>query len=178
MAKRGRPRKDPKLNVVSGSFKSKQKQDNPDKNKGKLTLPASAPDRPDHLNESEVNIWNALVSHLHSIGSLQKCDEGSLSAYCTAYDTLIRAKETLAKHRKDHGSDFFQTDGRHGEMIRAHPALKVIEANTKILKTLAQEFGMTPAGRKGLGYNPAQPLLPGFEDTPGGKTKDPFAGLV
>lgn len=178
MAKRGRPRKDPKLNVVSGSFKSKTKQDNPDKKKGKLTLPASAPDRPDHLNESECKIWDALVSHLHQIGSLQKCDEGSLSAYCTTYDTLIRAKKSLAKHREKHGDDFFTTDGRHGEMIRVHPALKVIESSTKIIKTLAQEFGMTPAGRKGLGYNPAQPMLPGLDDTSSGSKEDPFKGIL
>lgn len=177
MARTGRPRKNPALKVVSGGGRSeKARPENPDQKKGRLYLSPETPERPAHLDAMEGKIWDQLVTQLSHIGALRKVDEGTLASYCTAYATIMRAKEALAEHRKKNGSDFFSTDGRHGEMIRVHPAHGIIERNIKIIKTLAVEFGMTPAGRKGLGFNPAQPLLPGLDEE-GPLQKDPTAGL-
>lgn len=175
MAKRGRPRKRPDLKVVKGAF-GVNKAIESNAKKGKRSLPPDKPNRPQHLDGVEAQIWDELVVHLNTIGSLQKCDEGTLVAYCSAYARLIRNKQALEKHRKEHGSDFYQTDGRHGIVIRTHPAVGIIEKTEKTIRALAVEFGMTPAGRKGLGYDPAQGILP-FNEPVTTNPKDPTSGL-
>lgn len=175
MARRGRPRKQPDLKVVKGAF-AVGKQADSEKKKGKPVLAPNKPDRPEHLDQLEAKIWDELVAHLHTIGSLQKCDEGTLVAYCTAYARLIRNKKALEKHRTTHGDDFYETEGRHGLVIRTHPAVGIIEKTEKTIRALAVEFGMTPAGRKGLGFDTIQlslPLSMPDERNP----KDPTSGL-
>ncbi len=176
MAKMGRPPKRGNLKVVKGGFGNKKSKSGSGK-KGQPSLPPAAPDLPDHLDALEIKIWDTLVKQLSHIGVLQKFDEGTLSSYCGVYARMIRSKEALNEHRKKHGSDFFATDGRHGEMFRVHPAVGVIERCEKTIKALAIEFGMTPAGRKGLGYDSRQLLLPGLENAEDNKT-DPTAGLL
>jgi P27 family predicted phage terminase small subunit len=175
MAKTGRPRKPAALKVVKGNFKPAQKP-SADEKPGKLILALDAPLKPAHLDEDETAIWDQLIPHLSKIGTLQKCDAGSLETYCTQYASLIRNKKALAEHRKAHGSDFYSTDGRHGEVVRTHPAVGIIERAGKQVKSLATEFGMTPASRKGMGYDPNQLFLPLENDD---KTPtDPTAGLI
>lgn len=178
MARTGRPRKNPGLKVVPLTGKQdKNKPDNPNKAKGKRILAPDAPVRPEHLGTLEAQIWDGLVSHLSQIGSLQKCDEGSLVSYCLAYASVIRSDKALKEHRAKHGSDYFTTEGRHGEMIREHPAVKTIERNAKIIAKFATEFGMTPAGRKGLGFIQSHPLLPGIEEFENQAKNDPTQGF-
>lgn len=172
MAKLGRPRKPQALKVVAPNFRGKTQ---PEKKPGKAILSQDAPDKPAHLDELEGKIWDQLIPHLIRIGTLQRCDVGSLETYCTQYASLVRNKAALKKHREKHGDDFYSTDGRHGEVVRVHPAVGIIERAGKQIKSLATEFGMTPASRKNMGYDPGQLFLPfSDEESP----HDPTAGLV
>jgi len=127
---------------------------------GKQTLPPDAPAKPAHLDATEGKIWDTLVQQMGKLGRLQRFDEGTLSAYCSTYARMIRSKETLTIHRDRFKSDFYTTDGKHGEVIRMHPAIGVIERCEKILRQLAVEFGMTPSARKAMGYDVGQLQLP------------------
>lgn len=176
MAKRGRPRKRPELKVVKGIFDPKKNIGGKEEKKGKPVLIPEKPNRPPHLDKLEAGIWDELVVHLNKIGSLQKCDEGTLVAYCSVYARLIRSRQELEKHRKKEKSDFYKTESTHGMFLRAHPAISIIEKCEKTIRSLAVEFGMTPAGRKGLGYDPSQPLLP-FDEPKNTNPKDPTSGL-
>lgn len=180
MAKRGRPRKPRDLKVIDGNFRKPKPGEKPEDKakKGQASLPADAPPKPDSLDEAEGKIWDELIPHLNKIGTLQRCDAGSLEAYCTAVATLRRNKKILSDYRaKNQGSDFYTNNSQHGEVIRMHPAVGVIERTTKTIKMLADEFGMTPASRKGMGYDPRQLFLPGLG---GGKAEenDPTAALL
>lgn len=179
MARTGRPRKKADLKVVKGNFAKGISQTaavRADEKRGALVLSADAPPRPDHLDKMEAQIWDKLVTHLEKIGTLQRCDEGQLAAYCGTYARYIRNKKTLEAFReKNEGSDFFTTDGRHGEMIRVHPAIGVIERCEKALKSMATEFGMTPSSRKAMGYDPKQLFLPFSDDR---QKDDPTEGII
>jgi P27 family predicted phage terminase small subunit len=175
MARTGRPRKSPELKVVKGNFQGKKlAPPESEKSKGKKTLSPDAPERPIHLDDIEGKIWDQLIPHLSLIGTLQKCDLGSLESYCTSYASLIRNKQSLTQHRKKYGSDYFETDGKHGRMIRVHPAVGVIDRAQRLIKMLAVEFGMTPSSRKAMGYDPAQLFLPFNEKS----DDDPTKGLL
>lgn len=157
MARTGRPRKNPALRVVKGNFGPKEIA-----RKGKReALPSDAPLCPDHLDALEASIWDRLIEHLGRIGTLQRCDEGQLAAYCKVYARYQRADA----RRADDG-DFYETEGRQGRVIRTHPAIGVMERCERILRSLSSEFGMSPASRKAMGYDPKQLALP-FDERPG-----------
>jgi len=175
MARTGRPRKPKELKVVQGKF---GKSDQDGKKKGQASLAPDAPDKPDSLDDIESQIWDNLIAVLNNIGTLQKCDAGSLESYCTVYASMIRHKNALVKFRKENdGCDFYTTEGKHGLVYKIHPAVGAIERATKIIKALAEEFGMTPASRKGMGYDPKQLMLPGL--TGQKETQfDPTKGMI
>lgn len=170
MARTGRGEKPPEAKATRGNNPGTT----PEKS-GKLALPPDAPAKPTHLDQIEGKIWDNLVQQLGKLGRLQRFDEGTLAAYCSTYARLIRNKATLEAHREKYQSDFYTTDGKHGEIIRMHPAVGVIERCEKILRQLAVEFGMTPSARKAMGYDIGQLQLPlGDEQS----TDDPSRRLV
>lgn len=157
MAKRGRPpkKKNGDLKVINGNFKTGKgvKKSKLPADRGKHKLPSDAPDKPAWLGDIESEIWDRTIKELHKVGTLQKVDAGSLECYCDAYARKIRAKQQI---QDDGGSEYYETEGRQGRMRRVHPAVQVIQESEKKIKSFATEFGMSPAARKNLGYDPRQ----------------------
>ncbi|MGB4107756.1 MAG: phage terminase small subunit P27 family [Alphaproteobacteria bacterium] len=169
MARTGRPRKPRSLKVVPGNFPQKGK-DEKKNDTGKRVLTLETPEKPKHLNEAEGAIWDRLVTALAKIGTLQKVDEGTLSAYCKVYARYQEADQEI----RNEGM-FYWTDGRQGRHRKVNPAVGVMERCEQRLKQLATEFGMTPSSRKAMGYDPTQLFLP-FDHKP--ENDDPTKGLL
>lgn len=167
MSKRGRPPKPDSqkgdARVIKGEFGGDEK--------GAITLPEDAPDKPGWIGEDALasRCWDKLVLALHNIGTLQRCDEGLLASYCNCYARMVRAQIELNEH-----GEYYKSGGRDGVQFKAHPAIKVIEKCETTLNTLASQFGMSLSARRGLGIDPRQGSLPLGGELPGDPTKQFF----
>jgi len=169
MAKRGRPRKQPELKVVKGNFAAAKAA--PDKDKGALSLPPDAPEKPAELKGHAAVVWDDIVPKLAVLGVLQKVDRGQILAYCKASARIAEAEAEI-----DENGMFYWTAGRQGQHRKLNPAVGVIERAEKTIAQLAEKFGMTPTSRKQMGYDPAQLSLP-LEESKTANPHDPTSGL-
>lgn len=168
MARKGRPRKKPELKVVKGSFPGIKAA--PDKDKGALSLPPDAPEKPKDLTGVSALVWDDIVPKLAVLGVLQKVDRGQILAYCKASARIAEAEAEIEENGM-----FYWTDGRQGQHRKLNPAVGVIERAEKTIAQLAERFGMTPTSRKQMGYDPAQYSLPLEEKA--SNPYDPTSGL-
>lgn len=162
MSKTGRPPKNPALRASKASSTEQA---------GKKILLPDAPEKPRGLKGIASEVWDQLIPHLSRIGTLQRCDSLQLELYCKAY-----ARYREAELEIENSGMFYTTEGRQGSHRKLNPAVGVQERASKEMKSLAEQFGMTTASRKNMGYDPSQLFLP-FEQK-SESVKDPTAALL
>ncbi|GII88264.1 hypothetical protein Ssi03_62540 [Sphaerisporangium siamense] len=114
------------------------------------------PDAPDWLPEEARAEWERVVPELARLQLTKPVDRAALTAYVLTWDRLVRAqKEMLA----DGGSVL----GRNSQGRVRHPAVAVIEAASKELRSWCAEFGFTPSAENRLSTPEADD---GEEDNP------------
>ena len=93
--------------------------------------------------------WRRVVPELERLGLLTCVDGAALEAYCLAYSDMVKAQETL----EEEGLTFTTDKGYVGQ----HPAVAMKNKAMAALKSMAVEFGLTPAGRERMKVSSAQP---------------------
>lgn len=102
------------------------------------------PEAPDWLPAEARAEWERVVPELQRLQLIKPVDRASLSAYCLTWDRLVRAQ---AEMEADGGSVLgFNSQGR-----TRHPAVAVIEAASKELRSWATEFGLSPSAESRVG---------------------------
>lgn len=108
--------------------------------------PTVAPPAPRHLRDPyALELWNELSIGLHELGVLGNLDLPMLAALCIQYARLRRAQDVVDQE------GMFAL-GSMGQVV-AHPALKMEREATRLLLSLAAEYGLTPSARARLGLD-------------------------
>lgn len=96
-------------------------------------------------------IWNEKVKEIEAMGALAKIDGDQLGAYCTAMAHAAAAEQDIQENGLTYEEAQFDKRGKHvGDRRRNNPAVQLWNDATKIAKSLAAEFGMTPSSRSRL----------------------------
>ncbi|MFF5778162.1 phage terminase small subunit P27 family [Streptomyces virginiae] len=102
--------------------------------------------------------WDRVVPELARLDLLKPVDRSALTAYCLTWDRLVQAQRQM-----DEDGSVLATNSQG--RVR-HPAVAVIEAASKELRSWAGEFGLTPSAESKVGRQ-------GDDD---GDATNPFAG--
>lgn len=116
------------------------------------------PEPPEWLPDEARAEWDRVVPELARLDLLKPVDRSALTAYCLTWDRLVQAQRQM---QEDGSVLSMNSQGR----VR-HPAVAVIEAASKELRSWAGEFGLTPSAESKVGRQ-------GDDD---GDQANPFAG--
>lgn len=136
MAKRGRKPKPTALKKLEG---------NPGKralNEYEPMPPITQLRCPNYLLPEARKEWRRLAPALISMGVLTVADAVPFAAYCTAYARWREAEDMITKH----GSIYKDPKG----YPRANPYVAIAAHHLREMKSLAAEFGLTPANRTAM----------------------------
>lgn len=108
---------------------------------GRKVAPAPAfkrvtPKPPEWLGVEAAAEWNRVAPELARLDLLKEGDRAAFTAYCLAWERLVEAQRVIAEE----GVLGHNSQGR----VR-HPAVAVVEAASKELRSWAAEFGLTPS---------------------------------
>ena len=150
---KGRKPKDLALKLLAG---------NPGKrplgSSGEAPFTSAPLEKPDGLDDCASQEWDRLVTRLQSV--LSPASAGMVYVAVSAYSQMKRAEAALEAA----GSDFYETTGKSGKMIREHPARGMLErARTAYHRALA-ELGASPVAHTRVKKLPetGQTELPGI----------------
>lgn len=104
------------------------------------------PEAPEWLPVEAAAEWARIVPELSRLELLKPVDRAALTAYCLAWDRLVVAQKLITEE----GVLGVNSQGR----VR-HPAVAVVEAASKDLRSWAAEFGLTPAAESAVGKGKA-----------------------
>jgi P27 family predicted phage terminase small subunit len=96
------------------------------------------PDPPDWLGDVGRLEWHRVGPYLITSGLLTEADLITFATYCQNLDLLVQAVRDIEVNG-------MMITGARGEV--RNPALATFSAATNALRSLAQEFGMTPSSR-------------------------------
>ena len=113
------------------------------------------PEAPAWLPDEARAEWERVVPELARLDLVRPVDRAALTAYCLAWARLVEAQRIV----EDEGLLSVNSQGR----VR-HPAVAVVEAASKDLRSWASEFGLTPSAENKLSVQGA-----------GDDDEDPFA---
>lgn len=105
------------------------------------------PQAPEWLPDEARAEWDRVVPELARLELLKPADRAALTAYCLTWDRLVQAQREMAE---DGSVLAVNSQGR----VR-HPAVAVIEAASKDLRSWAGEFGLTPSAEARMSKGPA-----------------------
>lgn len=88
--------------------------------------------------------WERVVPELQRLQLTKPIDRAALTAYCLTWDRLVRAQ-------KEMDADGGSVLGHNSQGRVRHPAVAVIEAASKELRSWANEFGLTPSAENRVG---------------------------
>lgn len=108
-------------------------------NKAEPTMPAGAPECPEHLDDEARREWFRVVPSLVGANVLTRVDHAALAAYCQNYSRWVAAEAIIAEA----GLTFVGNRG----MIRRHPAVGIAHDAMMAIKAFACEYGLTPVSR-------------------------------
>lgn len=117
------------------------------------------PEAPEWMPDEAKAEWKRVVDELSRLEILKPIDRAALAAYCLTWDRLVSAQRELNLN----GSVL----GENSQGVVRHPAVAVIEAASKELRSWAAEFGLTPS---------AESRLAKTEGNHGEGDDNPFAG--
>ena len=93
-------------------------------------------------------IWDYTVHQMAVMGIVTMVDRDALHAYCEAVVAFREAVETIERE----GSII---TGAHGGLVR-HAACAAFKENAMLMKSYAQQFGLTPSARTSIRVNESQ----------------------
>lgn len=99
------------------------------------------PEAPAFLDGEARALWERVVPELARLELVKPIDAEALAAYCLTWQRLVEAQKIIS----DEGLLATNSQGR----VR-HPAVAVVEAASKDLRSWASEFGLTPASESKL----------------------------
>lgn len=102
---------------------------------------AGQPPKPEAIKGCEIASaeWDRLLSLLSERAILSPADLGVLTAYCSAYSTVVRCREELNKSPL--------TVLSAGGSLKPHPLLGVLSGAERSLVSFASELGLSPTAR-------------------------------
>ena len=123
-------------------------------NRGKRPLNAEEPkpdaliDKtpPEYMDEIAAEKWVELVPLLEELGVLTTVDTVALQALCNSYSLYVQACEKV----QEEGLIILGLN----EIPYQSPYLKIVDAQSKIMRSYLQEFGLTPSARTRVKVNP------------------------
>lgn len=135
MGKRGPAKQPTQLRLLKGASPSTVNQREP--------IPTDAlPVCPDDEPQDVRDVFETTVRHLAQMRLASAADTEQLLVYCWAVVNHRRASAMLV------GGDLL-VEGAMGGMVR-NPALPIMSEAARIIRSFAQEFGLTPSARAGL----------------------------
>jgi P27 family predicted phage terminase small subunit len=117
-------------------------------NPGKRALNENEPsfsagvDCPEWLDDMARDEWNRLAPDLITNKLLDGGSIAAFATYCQAYSRLQAAEKIIANEGM-----FYVNNGRNGNQIKEHPAVKVALECKQFIRQMAPEFGCTPSSR-------------------------------
>jgi P27 family predicted phage terminase small subunit len=135
----GRPPKPKKLHLLEGTYRADRH--------GKKELPKSAvPEIPAQFKNDPRKraLWNELVSTLgpNGLDIIHLADRKMMEMMCNDYDEVLKLGDDIAKE-----GFVYESLTETGVIQRANPKVGMKDQAFRRLKSLASEFGMTPAAR-------------------------------
>ncbi len=117
-----------------------------------------APTKPADLSDNASEHWDLLVSEMGALELLKRGDLGSLVMLCEAWARWKAAQAMVLTE----GVTILSPQG-----LKKHPAVSVAEAAVREYRSLAMQFGLTPASETSL------QVMEAAEDE---DEENPFAG--
>ena len=114
--------------------KTKPKQD------GK---PGPLPDPPEWLGDVGVEHWERYGPTLNRLGLLESLDALAFGLLCDAIDAYLRAREELS------AEELVILTGKENYPTQ-NPLVSIVRQQSKAIRELLSEFGMTPSSRTNL----------------------------
>lgn len=100
------------------------------------------PEPPEWMPDEAKAEWQRVVEELSRLEILKPIDRAALAAYCLTWDRLVSAQRELNLNNS--------VLGKNSQGVCRHPAVAVIEAASKELRSWAAEFGLTPSAESRL----------------------------
>jgi P27 family predicted phage terminase small subunit len=97
------------------------------------------PDCPKHLTGEARAEWRRITRQLLKLGIISEIDSASLSSYCTAWATYVKACNKLKRQQEVMISDL-------GGMYQ-NPWVAIRNKAMEQIRQFSSEFGMTPSSR-------------------------------
>lgn len=99
------------------------------------------PVAPEWLPSAAKAEWERIVPELSRLELLKPVDRAALTSYCLAWDRLVEAQKII---------DAEGILGTNSQGRVRHPAVAIVEAASKELRSWAGEFGLTPSAENKL----------------------------
>lgn len=158
MGARGRAKEPPELTVLRGN-PGKRPVNN---SRPKFQSEDEVPDAPVYLSTLAKKEWKRLAPELFRLGLLTIADYTSFAAYCENFARWVEAVKVI----RAKGMTLRLTTKTGEEYEQPRPEVAIANSSMKLMKTFANEFGLTPSSRQDIA----------IEDLEHGE--DPFAKFV
>ena len=135
MARTGRPRKPTKLKKLQGTLQKCRAT------KDEWQPPAGTPPMPAHFGADARREWQRVVPLLLDAGLVTLADGSTLEAYCESYQRWKDAARLVTKEGQVVDTPFGP---------KAHPAVKIEQAERLQCMKYAERFGLDPSSRSRL----------------------------
>jgi P27 family predicted phage terminase small subunit len=109
--------------------------------------PPGQPQRPDNLNDLELEVWDYITDKLDAMGVLAITDGKSIERYAYTYVRFWTAAEFVRKN-----GETFPVRDKDGNLkgVQLLPQANLLNTLGPQLLKLEQEFGLTPSSRAGI----------------------------
>ena len=136
----GRHKEPTELLKLKGSWRAKQRGDEPKPEKG-------LPNVPEGLSENALKVWDEVAPLLKNMNVLTVSDGIALEILC---ETYVRWRDAEDKVRK-HGTVFpIRNEDGSVRYLQQSPFVGQANQAAKLLQGLLREFGMSPSARASL----------------------------
>ncbi|KDR95912.1 phage terminase, small subunit, putative, P27 family [Peptoclostridium litorale DSM 5388] len=142
MGRRGPAPKPTNLNVLQGN--PGKRQLNTSEPTFKKAIGLKPPTFLDRLAKKE---WKRVVPLLEKNGLLTEADTAALAAYCQNFSRWVDAEKLVSEKGYTYTTD-------KGNVIQ-RPEVGIANTAMKLMKSFAQEFGLTPSSRTNLSVKEA-----------------------
>lgn len=106
--------------------------------------PGPIPEPPDFLTHPDaLDVWQRYAVPLNALGLLESLDAIAFGMLCDAVVGYAQAAEQLSRE------DLVQVVGEGGA-LQQHPLVSIVRQQSKGVRELLSEFGMTPGSRSAL----------------------------
>jgi len=154
MAVRGRKPKPTAAKKASGiTRKDRLNEDEPQPDPRVPTCPKG-------LGELARAEWKRVAAEMAELGMLTNLDRAALAGYCRAYETMVRAEESVQAYYKEHGTQIMQTE--KGGLMQ-HPGIGIANRASEIMDRFAGSLGLNPSARTRI-RAPQKPKESGWND--------------